>query len=412
MAHLVLKNATLFDGANEAVAGSNVVIEGNRIVDTAASADLGVSTTDDEIVDLAGYTVMPGMTTTHWHPTYNDLDPSAPFGNQYTPAITAILAAQACEKILRVGYTGAIGAGSALDIDASLTEAIDAGIIPGPRLVPCSPETSTTGHGNEIRTPWHWNIAHMGAARIADGPEGFRLAVRQSLQRGAQVIKVFLTGGHGVRTPASHMELTREELSAVIETAHSRGAMVRAHIANRDAIKLAVDLGIDIVDHGDGMDESAMRAVVDAGVFVVPSTYLAEVFYERLPKDSAAAKSMRPDMERAWQALMMMHEGGVKLTVGDDFGARGLEHGRQNHELLSHVRNTNISAKDVLTWATRNGADMARRLEDVGTLEKGKLADLVIVKGNPLEDITIMADDANIQAVLKDGVVVAGTMPA
>jgi imidazolonepropionase-like amidohydrolase len=412
MTRLVLKNATLFDGMNDAVEGSNVVVEGNRIVDTAASAEIVDSSTDDEIMDLAGYTVMPGMTTTHWHPTYNDLDPLAPFGNQYTPAITAILAAQACEKILRVGYTGAIGAGSALDIDASLTEAIDSGIIPGPRLIPCSPETSTTGHGNEVRTPWHWNVAQMGAARIADGPEGFRLAVRHSLQRGAQVIKIFLTGGHGVRTPASHMELTREELSAVIETAHSRGAMVRAHIANRDAIKLAVDLGIDIVDHGDGMDESAMRAVVDAGVFVVPSTYLAEVFYEKLPKDSPAAKSMRPAMDRAWEALMMMHEGGVKLTVGDDFGARGLEHGRQNDELLSHVRNTNISAKDVLTWATRNGADMARRLEDVGTVEKGKLADLVIVKGNPLKDITIMADDTNIQAVIKDGVVVTGALPA
>nr|WP_271209469.1 amidohydrolase family protein [Rhodococcus wratislaviensis]GLK34015.1 peptidase M38 [Rhodococcus wratislaviensis] len=412
MARLVLNNTTLFDGVNDAVEGASVVVEGNRIVDTAAGTGLGDASSDENIVDLAGYTVMPGMTTTHFHPTYNDLDPNAPFGNQYSPAITAIRAAQACEKILKVGYTGAIGAGSALDIDASLTEAIDAGIIPGPRLVPCSPETSTTGHGNEIRTPWYWNIREMGAARIADGPEGFRLAVRQSLQRGAQVIKIFLTGGHGVRTPASHMELTREELSAVIETAHSRGAMVRAHIANPDAVKLAVDLGIDIVDHGDGMDESAMKAVVDAGVFVVPSTYLAEAFYKKLPEGSPAANAMRSAMERGWETLMMMHEGGVKLTVGDDFGARGLEHGRQNDELLSHVLNTNISAKDVLTWATHNGAAMARRLDEVGTIEKGKLADLVIVKGNPLEDITILADDANIQAVIKDGVVVAGTLPA
>jgi len=102
----------------------------------------------------------------------------------------------------------------------------------------------------------------------------------------------------------------------------------------------------------------------------------------------------------------------LKLTAGDDFGARGLPRGRQNQGLLSHVRNTNIPAHAVLTWATRNGAEMARRGKVTGTIEKGKLADLAIIRGNPTQDISVMGEDANIVAVIKDGVVAAGSLSA
>lgn len=410
MSRIALTNAMLFDGENDISHGSTVVLEDNRIIESVSGGGEQVLHDDDMTVDLSGYTVMPGMTTTHWHSTYHELSTGHPFGNQYPPAYTAILAARACETLVRVGYTGAVSAGAAHQIDSSLEDAIDNGIIVGPRIIPCSRELSTTGHSNDW-TPWYWGVETLGASRICDGAEGFRLGVREEMHRGARMIKLFLTGGHGVNAPASQMEMTRDELAAAIETAHARGAMVRAHIANRDAILMAVELGIDIVDHADGMDEVAMREVVDAGVFVAPSPFLADQRWPTLPAGSPSSVSMKKSMDLAWDALMMMHEGGVKLTVGDDYGARGLPHGMQNQELACYVRNTNIPARAVLTWATRNGADLARRGDDLGTIEKGKIADLVIVKGNPLDDITIMSDDDNIQAVLKDGKVVAGALP-
>ena len=289
MGRTLLTNAALFDGEHDVVPGSTVVMDDQRIVDVARGATIEADARDC-VVDLGGRTLMPGMVITHYHSTYTELGSvTAPFGLENPVPYQAIQATQNVAAALACGYTSIVSAGAAHDIDASLAKAIDDGVIVGPRLLPCSRELSTTGHANDW-APWWWHVTTMGATRMCNGAEEFRLGVREEIKRGAQMIKLYVTGGHGVRAPAEQMEMTADELAAAIDAAHARGALVRGHIANRDAIMLAVDLGIDIIDHGDGMDEQCMKAVLDAGIFVVPSLFFLETILSFMPPDSDAAR--------------------------------------------------------------------------------------------------------------------------
>ena len=168
---------------------------------------------------------------------------------------------------------------------------------------------------------------------------------------------------------------------------------------------------MDIVDHADGMDEECFAAFVEDGTFVVPSIRLPEVFLAHLEgTDPDAAKAMRADLEQSYHAIARAHEAGVLLTVGDDYGALGLPHGAYADELVSYTRNVGIPALGVIHWATRNGAAMMGRADDLGSVEEGKLADLVVVDGDPAADISALAP-AHIVCVLKGGRVASGALP-
>ena len=223
MTRLVLTNANLLDGDAPAQANRVVVIDGDRIasVGDAPPADV---TAADRVVDLGGRTVMPGMITCHYHSTYRELGAApAPYGLEHAPAYQVLIAADNLRTALECGFTGAVGAGCSNDIDASMKRAIDDGLIPGPRFVPSGHELSTTGHAND-GNPWYWDLREWGAARCCDGPDEFRAAVRDEIKRGVEMVKLFVTGGHGVMAPKARMEMTRDELDAVVSAAHARDA--------------------------------------------------------------------------------------------------------------------------------------------------------------------------------------------
>ena len=141
---------------------------------------------------------MPGMITCHYHSTYRELGAvPAPYGLEHAPAYQVLIAADNLRTALECGFTGAVGAGCSNDIDASMKRAIDDGLIPGPRFVPSGHELSTTGHAND-GNPWYWDLREWGAARCCDGPDEFRVAVRDEVKRGVEMVKLFVTGGHGV----------------------------------------------------------------------------------------------------------------------------------------------------------------------------------------------------------------------
>jgi imidazolonepropionase-like amidohydrolase len=411
MARTIFQNANLLDGENPPVAGATVVVIGDRIAGVyPAGPDVSISE-DDVVVDLAGRSLVPGLITTHFHSTYTDLGSiPAPFGLDRPVPYQALLAARNLATALRCGYTGAVSAAASHEIDASMAQAIDDGVIEGPRLVPGSRELSSTGHSND-GGPWWWKVEAPGATRLVDGADAVRFAVRDEIKRGARVIKLYVTGGHGVASPRDQMEMTRDEVATAIDTAHSRGALVRGHIANKRAILMAVELGMDIIDHADGMDQECIAALVENGTFVVPSIRLPEVFLAHLEgTDPDAAKAMRADLEESYEAIARADEAGVLLTVGDDYGALGLPHGAYADELLSYTNNVGIPTLRVLRWATKHGAAMMRRSHDLGTVEEGKLADLVVVDGDPSADISALSP-ANIVCVLKSGQPVSGTLP-
>jgi imidazolonepropionase-like amidohydrolase len=284
-----------------------------------------------------------------------------------------------------------------------MRRAINERLVPGPRFVPGSRELSTTGHGNDTN-PWYWEMAAWGAARICDGPEEFRKAVRDEVKRGAQMIKLFVTGGHGVLTPKDRVEMTRAELTAAVDSAHGRGALIRGHIVNKPAILMAVEAGIDVIDHGDDMDDECIAALAEAGTFVAPSVLFPKTFLEHMGSGLGFGDRMRADLEQTLAVLPQANAAGVKLVVGDDYGAVGFAHGRYAEELEVYVRDAGIPALEVVRWATKHGADLMGRAEELGTVAEGKLADLLVVDGDPLDDIAVLQDRDRLLAIVKDGV--------
>jgi imidazolonepropionase-like amidohydrolase len=413
MSRVIFTNANLLDGRHGPRPGSTVVVDAERI----ANVEYGRSSTDlqlagaDRVIDLAGRTLMPGMITCHFHSTYHELGAAPPpLGLEKPPAYMALRAAKNLETALLCGFTGAVSAGAAHDIDAAMKLAIDDGLIPGPRFMPGSRDLSTTGHANDS-TPWYWDLHAAPAIRLCDGPDEFRRGVREEIKRGAEIIKLFVTGGHGTRAPKDAPEMTRAELQAAAEAAHDRGRRIRGHIANKRAILMAIDVGLDVIDHADDMDRECIERLAAAGTFVAPSLYFPRALMERSGPMLGFTAAMRADYERMCAILPEAHAAGVRLVIGDDYGAAGLPHGRYAGELELYVREAGIAPLDVLHWATVNGAALLGMSDQLGTIEPGKLADLLVVDGDPLADIAVLQNRDRLLAIIKGGAFVKDALP-
>lgn len=348
------------------------------------------------------------MVQGHFHSTYRDVGATqAPFGLEHPPAYQAYIAADNARQALEAGFTSIVGASAAFDVDASLAAAIRAGLLVGPRVVPGSRDLITTADSNDT-IPWWWEAQAMGVVRTCDGPDEFRRAVRDEIKRGAEVIKLYVTGGHGVLLPRDTTSITRSELDAVVETAHARGVRVRGHVATKEAIMMCVEAGVDIVDHGDGLDDECIAALVETGTFLLPSLYLPLRMLD-LSGDSDVKMGFTSELGQEFRAmcdaLPAAAEAGVKLCVGDDFGSAITPHGDYAPELAVYVDHAGIPPLEVLRWATVNGGELVG-LEGLGQIEAGAVADLVVVDGDPSVDIAVLRDRSNIAAVMADGTIV------
>ncbi len=362
MRRLVLTNVNVLDGENPTVGDRTVVVEGDRIASVEAACPPAAKD-GDRVVDLHGRTVMPGMATCHYHATMSSGTQGgfAPYGYEFPPAYQALIAHRNLLTALEQGYTIVVGAGSAREIDPGIKQAIEDGFVPGPRFTPSGRELSTTGHANDTTVPWHWELPALGAARNCDGADAFRYAVRDEVKKGVEVIKLFVTRGHLVPGANDSMEMTPAEMAAAIETAHERGVLIRAHLAGKRAIMLAIELGIDIVDHCDEMDDEVIAALVETDTFVVPSIHYIKLFASSEGASPAVRAESTRNIEFMREALPKAEAAGVRLLLGDDYGGMSLRHGQYGDELHTYIDDIGLAPLAVLRWATRNGADLIRR---------------------------------------------------
>jgi len=400
MDRVIFTNAVVVDLDAGARPNATVAIAGERI--EAVSFEPAPSSVEGaQVIDLAGRTLMPGLFNCHYHAAYKRAGGGLPIGMEAPPALQTLRAARHLRMALDCGFTGVVSAGAPYAIDAGLKAAVEEGTIPGPRIMAGSRDVSTTGHSQDMAYPWHWGPGEAPATNCRNGADDFRRGVREEIKRGAEIIKIFLTTGHAVPGQTPELELSREELAAAIETAHLRGAKVRAHIANRTGLMTALEHGIDVVDHGDGLDEAGIDLMLKTGAFLVPSM----LFPHRLAQvvKGPYADVLKASEEQMLKILPLANKAGVKLLLGDDFGAIPLEHGEYADELDFYVNVAGIPPLDVLRWGTRNGAALMGRGHELGAVKAGALADLVVVDGDPLADIRVLRQSERIVAVLKGG---------
>lgn len=408
MSKTILRGARLIDGVNKPANNKVIVIDDDRITAVVSEAKAPKPAADDTVLDLNGMTVMPGMGQCHYHAAYNNVSSAQQIDLEHPATTLTLIAANNAKLLMESGFTSAIGAGAGHFIDVALRDSINAGIIDGPRLYACGHDVVTTGDSNDVHPKW-WNLHYEGFVKTADGPEGFRKAVREEVANGVDIIKLYPTGGHGVGTEREWMSMSDDEIDMAVKTAHERNKKIRGHLISKRGILASLKAGIDIVDHADGTDEECLEWFLKQGSYMAPSLYFPWHFVETFRKgDAPEMAGLIPDLERTLEthpeSVKKASDAGVPMLIGDDFGfSRLMPHGDYAKELAVYPKLCGVSNLEVIRWATYNAAAFIGREDELGTVEKGKLADLLIVDGDPSKDLEVLGDRTNIKAVIKNG---------
>jgi imidazolonepropionase-like amidohydrolase len=381
-------NATIVTGTGAEPFSGSVVIEGDRIADVFEGDDRPNGT--DATVDCAGRTLLPGLLDAHVHIGSIDVD----IDNQprkYFDSDLALRAGRNLTDLLDQGFTTARDAGGA---DAGFRRAVEQGVIDGPRLlVSGRPLSQTGGHGDgRLATEYAEAVgATVGMAfHLVDSPDQVRRAVREELRRGADQIKV-LAGG-GVMSPTDRLEsvqFSEPELRAAVEAAEAAGTYVLAHAYTPGAIRQAVAAGVRSIEHGNLLDPPTAALMAERGVFLVPTLITYEMLYEEgerhgLTKEHLA--KLQLVIDAGLESLRIAEAAGVRIGSGSDLLGPLARHRGRELAIQAQV----LGPMGAIVAATRTNAELFGLDAEIGTVEPGKRADLIVVDGDPLADPSIL----------------------
>lgn len=403
---LWLENARLFDGTGAAVRERvSVLVEAGRIARLAESGEAppeGV-----RAVDLDGRTLLPGLIDSHAHVGVSFPKPTPAHGAEpLLPGTLGHQLAAELREVLRMGITTMRDVGSMGDVVVEARQAMRYGAFAGPRLLTCGRIVSPTGPGGRF---------FAGMYREADGPDDVRRAVREQLRYGADFVKVMTTGARSVELEdPDPAQLTREELAVLVEEAHRMGYRVCAHCEGLAGTELAIDAGIDTIEHGMYLNQrpDLLERMAANGQVLVPTLSFLLHVAGLDPVAGLAPSTWTPllvelgkhNVEQAQLTLVAARDAGVRLALGHDTAPL---HAGMN-ELLRMIE-AGLTPHEALVAATSGGAYALGLGEHVGTVEPGKLADLVVVDGDPLAEPELLCDRARIWLVLRLGAPVTGT---
>jgi len=376
-----------------------IVIEGDKIVSIGPASAIKFSSADHSI-NLPNATVLPGLIDAHTHLTFN---PS--FGYE-SLAISlpreALIGAHNARVTLEAGITTVRNVGASGFTDVALRDAINAGDVPGPRMLVSGPPLGITGgHCDNDLLPFQY---HATADGVADGVEQVQHKVRETIKYGADLIKVCATGGvlsKGDDPNAS--QYTLEEMKAIVADAHRLGRKVAAHAHGAQGVIWASEAGVDSVEHGHLMNDAAIATLKKNGTYLVPTLYLVDWHREHAAEANLpdfAKKKMEMVSQTSKANAKKAFDAGVKIGMGTD--AAVYPHGLNAHELAVYV-SLGMTPLQAIQTATINNADLLGWSDKVGTLEPGKWADIIAVDADPLQDITTLQ---HVKFVMKGGDVI------
>jgi len=360
-----------------------VVTSGGRIVDVRTGTDAVPQ--DARVFDLGDVTLMPGFMDMHTHLTMEISEDSFTRAVTHTIADDAIAGAHFAEITLMAGFTTVRNVGSAGFVDVALERSRQAGLVASPRIIPAGHALGITGGHCDV-TGFAPGILEGGIEEgVADGVDEVVKAVRYQIKHGAKVIKICATAGVlSFEESVGAQQYSDEEMRAIVEEAARHDIKVAAHAHGTEGIKAAIRAGVASIEHGSILDEETMELMKEHGTYLVPTTYLVErIDLDILPAPiRAKAEYVLPI---ASESLQMAIQAGVPIAFGTDSAV--YPHGENAHEFGVLVKR-GMSPIEALRAATIHAADLLG-VDDRGVIEAGKLADLVAVPGNPLEDITV-----------------------
>ncbi len=374
-----------------------IVIQDGKIASVGSDAQIPAGA---QVVDLSNATVLPGLIDAHTHLTMNPNFGYSMLANSMPRQ--ALIGAHNARVTLEAGFTTVRNVGAFNYADVALRDAINAGDVPGPRMLVSGPPLSITGgHCDNNLLPFEYHATDPG---VADGVEAVQHKTREIIKYGADLIKICATGGvlsHGDNPQAS--QYTLEELKAIVADAHRLGRKVAAHAHGAQGILWATEAGVDSIEHGSYIDDAGIAEMKKRGTYLVPTLYLMDWFFENaerigtppelIAKGHEVMPAARKNVARAFAA-------GVKVGFGTD--AAVYPHGLNAHEFAVMVK-LGMTPLGAIQAATVNDADLLGWSDKVGTIEAGKWADIIAVDGDPLADVTTLE---RVKFVMKGGEVV------
>ncbi|MGQ7814387.1 amidohydrolase family protein [Metapseudomonas furukawaii] len=397
----VFTNARIFDGSGKPPFAGELRVEGNRITEVAAGPAT-VSRSDARIIDCKNRVLMPGMTEAHGHLTWpTSVEKFVP-GMYLPPEELALTTARNARILLDHGFTSVYSAGAlSKTLEIKLNEHIQSGGMPGPRLIPSSVEREPP------------NETELDPGKVAEhqlGPDGMRAFVKDCAALGAKAVKFLISGESALKPGASHELLyTPEELMAAGEQARESNVWLTGHAHAAEAVKLGVRAGFRVLYHCTYADEEALDLLESKKdeIFIAPTIGIVQATLDAAPPPHFDMTHMKEDaaivLETQKALIPKLRKRGLRLLIGGDYGFPFNPNGRNARDLELWVRHFGYTPGEVLHAATALGGEIMGMGHELGQLRQGFLADLLLVDGDPTEDVRILQDKNRLLAIMKDG---------
>lgn len=400
---VILKNAQIFDGIHDKLLRrAAVVIENGKIIDVIPECSIDFA--QGRIIDLKGKIIAPGFIDCHVHFMLDEVpDKERQMNDQSAGGVlfknadsyVAFRAVENARKTLEAGFTTVVDGGGVDYVDVALKDAISLGYVQGPDYFVS---------GKQITA---WTSHFRGLGQETYGPWGMRRMVREQLYWGVDQIKIENSAPiRSVGRSLSKSAFTLDEMSAAVEEAHSAGLLVSVHARGESPIEVAAEADADLICHGTGISEKGIEMLLKKGIYILPT--LASPNPEPEPhivnaKSSRVVELLKETGRLQWESIKRAYQAGVKMALSTDAGGVGIKHGENAKEML-RMRQMGMSNLECLRAATSEAAK-AMKFTDVGRVETGMKADLVILKENPLEHLETVLD---VEGVLKKGRFIKG----
>ncbi len=407
MSRTMIRDCQVWDGAGNAAFPADVMVEGGRIR-AVARARGQLDGAGAEVIEARGMTLMPGLVEGHAHLSFGKAAATTDLGD-LPPEEHTLLTARNAKTLLDHGFTSAYSAASAkLRLDIVIRNSIAAGQIPGPRLKACGPEITVTGGLGDERS------AHMyreSFAVIADSPAEIVKWARLCCREGADAIKLNISGDDLYKAAKGEMTVMSEaEIRAGVEVARDFHRKVNAHCRAAESVKRAVRCGVDVIYHCEYADTEALDLLEREKhrVFVGPAIGLPYAVRESLSALNADADpKVRSLIERGFEAATrtyeQMRKRGIRVVIGGDYGFEVTPQGTNARDIEHFVKLFGYSPAEALACATRVGAELMGMGDELGQVREGYLADLLLVDGNPLADVSLLQRPERLVAIMQNG---------